>query len=216
MIYFQGQKMNINAILFDMDGVLIEAKDWHYEALNQALDLFGMPIDRHAHLATFDGLPTKRKLEMLGVTHGLPQGLHSFINEMKQNFTETLVYSRCRPTFHHQFALSKLKRSGYKIAVCSNSIRATVQLMMQLSSLEQYLDLQLSNEDVSKPKPAPDIYLAAMDRLNVKPENCLIVEDNDHGVQAAVASGGHVMRVATTEDVTYERIMAHVNVIQGS
>lgn len=208
--------MTIKAILFDMDGVLIEAKDWHYEALNQALNLFGMPIDRHAHLATFDGLPTKRKLEILGITHGLPAQLHGFINEMKQSFTETLVYSRCRPTFHHQYALSKLKASGYKIAVCSNSIRATVSLMMKLSKLDSYLDFQLSNEDVGKAKPAPDIYLEAMRRLDLAPHECLIVEDNDHGFQAAQASGGHVMRVGTTEDVTFDRINAAITSIQGN
>lgn len=207
--------MTIAAVLFDMDGVLIEAKDWHFEALNQALNLFGLPIDRHSHVATFDGLPTKRKLEMLGITHGLPVQLHSFINEMKQDFTETLVYARCRPTFTHQFALNKLRSAGYKIAVCSNSIRATVNLMMKLSKLEPFLDLQLSNEDVARPKPAPDIYLEAMKQLGVRPEECLIIEDNDHGVQAAVASGGHVMRVATTEDVTYERIYAVISDIQG-
>lgn len=207
--------MTIKAILFDMDGVLIEAKDWHYEALNNALDLFGMPIDRHAHLATFDGLPTKRKLEMLGVTHRLPQQLHKFINEIKQVFTETLIYSSCRPTFQHQFALSKLKQDGYRLAVCSNSIRATVNLMMKLSKLEEYFDIQLSNEDVSNPKPFPDIYVAAMNHLGVEPHECLIVEDNDHGVQAAEASGGYVMRVATTDDVTYDRINAVIDAIQG-
>ena len=55
----------IKAVLFDMDGVLIDAKDWHYEALNKALGLFGMEINRYDHLNTFDGLPTKVKLQML-------------------------------------------------------------------------------------------------------------------------------------------------------
>lgn len=50
----------IKAILFDMDGVLVDAKDWHYEALNQALSLFGMEISRYDHLVTYDGLPTKK------------------------------------------------------------------------------------------------------------------------------------------------------------
>lgn len=53
----------IKAVLFDMDGVLIDAKDWHYEALNKALGLFGLGISRYDHLHTFDGLPTNVKLE---------------------------------------------------------------------------------------------------------------------------------------------------------
>jgi len=207
--------MTIKAILFDMDGVLIEAKDWHYEALNKALDIFGMPIDRHSHIATFDGLPTKRKLQILSATRGLPLPLHGFINEMKQNFTESITYSSCRPTFQHQYALAKLKANGYKIAVCSNSIRATVVLMMKLAKLEGYLDFVLSNEDVDKPKPAPDIYVKAMKLFDLRPDECLIVEDNDHGVQAARASGAHVMRVSTTDDVTYHRIMSVIGGIEG-
>ena len=59
--------MAIKAILFDMDGVLIEAKEWHYEALNRALSLFGCPISRYDHLQTFDGLPTLKKLELLSL-----------------------------------------------------------------------------------------------------------------------------------------------------
>lgn len=206
--------MTIKAILFDMDGVLIDARDWHYEALNKALDLFGMPIDRHAHLATFDGLPTKRKLEMLHATHGLPVQLHGFINEMKQLYTAEITYARCRPVFHHQYALSQLHMQGYKLAVCSNSIRATVNLMMSLARLEDYLTLQLSCEEVSRPKPAPDIYQEAMKRLGLQPEECLILEDNDHGIQAARASGGHLLEVASPEQVTLDRIVARIAEIE--
>jgi len=196
----------IKAVLFDMDGVLIDAKDWHYEALNRALDLFGMAIDRDSHLATYDGLPTRRKLELLTKTRGFPVGLHAFVNRLKQSYTQEITYARCRPVFYHRDALMRLKRDGLKLAVCSNSIGATVQLMMQLSGLDPYLDLQLSNEDVSRAKPDPEIYTLAMKRLGLEPSEVLILEDNDHGIQAARASGGHLLTVGQTQDVTYSRI----------
>lgn len=208
--------MSIKAILFDMDGVLIDARDWHYEALNKALDLFGMPIDHHAHIATFDGLPTRRKLEILKATHGLPVALHAFINEMKQLYTTEIIHARCRPIFHHQYALSRLKAQGYRLAVCSNSIRATVNLMMSLSRLEEYLSLQLSCEEVPRAKPAPDIYLEAMRQLDVAPHECLILEDNDHGIQAARASGGHLLEVAAPDQVTLDRIMTRIAEVEGA
>ena len=69
----------IKAIIFDMDGVLIEAKDWHYEALNSALGKFGFAISRHDHLVTFDGLPTRDKLEMLSAQNGLSRNLHKLL-----------------------------------------------------------------------------------------------------------------------------------------
>jgi len=145
----------IKAVLFDMDGVLIDAKDWHYEALNKALNLFGYNISRESHLSTFDGLPTRQKLKMLSSSHNLPEGLHSFINQLKQAYTLEISQARCKPKFNHQFCLSRLKEDGYKIAVCSNSIRHSVEEMMRLSSLSPYLDYIVSNEDVSNGKPDP-------------------------------------------------------------
>ena len=105
--------MAINAIIFDMDGVLIEAKDWHYDSLNQALALFGFQIERHEHLTSYDGLPTKTKLQRLSLEKNLPTYLHGFINEMKQQYTMEIIHNRCRPRFNHEYALSRLKAEGY-------------------------------------------------------------------------------------------------------
>lgn len=196
----------IRAILFDMDGVLIDAKDWHYQALNDALALFGMEIGRDAHLSTYDGLPTRTKLEMLTETRGLPRRLHSVINQVKQKRTAEIAIQRCKPTFSHAFALSRLRDDGMKMAVCSNSIRRTIELMMELSDLSQHLDLIVSNEDVSKAKPDPEMYLKAMSELGVQPHETLILEDNEHGIQAARASGAHVLVIGTPDDVEYARI----------
>ena len=202
--------MIIKAVLFDMDGVLVDAKDWHYEALNDALDLFGMAIHRDEHLAIYDGLPTRRKLEMLGRTRNLSTRLHGFINDLKQKRTLELVATRCAPLFHHQYALSRLKRDGYGVAVCSNSIRQTVSEIMTRTALFSYLDFFLSNEDVSKPKPDPEIYTAAIQKFGLSPNECLIVEDNEHGLMAARSSGAHVMAVGTVFDVTYDRIRGEI------
>ncbi len=203
----------IKAVIFDMDGVLIEAKDWHYEALNKALNLFGHTISRHDHLTTYDGLPTSRKLDMLSVERELPVGLHRFINEMKQIYTMEIVYAQCKPTFVHQYALSSLKNLGYKLAVASNSIRNTVEVMMEKARLDQYLDLKLSNEDVDSPTPAPEIYTKAIVSLGLSPDECLIVEDNENGIRAARASGAHVLVVADVEDVNLENITNRIQEI---
>lgn len=203
----------IKAIVFDMDGVLIEAKDWHYEALNKALRLFGYEISRYDHLVTYDGLPTSKKLEMLSLEKGLPAGLHQFINQMKQSYTVDMVHTRCSPLFFHEYALSRLKAEGYRIAVASNSVRNTVRLMMEKSSLLPYLDFYLSNQDVTKAKPDPEIYLKAAQKLGLQPQEVIVVEDNHNGVQAAAAAGAHVMKVETVYDVNYENIMAHIREI---
>ena len=196
----------IKAILFDMDGVLIEAKDWHYEALNRALGLFGLEISRYDHLTTFDGLPTKVKLKMISKRFFLPESLHTFINQVKQSYTAELIHERCHPLFHHEYALSKLHQEGYKIAVCSNSIRKTIELMMDKAELTPYLDLIVSNEDVTKAKPDPEMYQTAIRKFGLQPEECIVVEDNPNGIQAGKASGASVLEVATVYDVTYDNI----------
>ncbi|KGI55249.1 HAD family phosphatase [Campylobacter sp. MIT 97-5078] len=202
--------MKIKAIIFDMDGVLIEAKDWHFEALNKALKLFGLEISRYDHLSVFDGLPTRKKLELLSLEGSLPQGLHKFINEMKQEYTMQIVYSSCKPRFYHEFALSRLKNEGYKMAVCSNSIRNTIEMMMQKAALSEYFGFYISNEDVKNGKPDPEMYKKAIKRLNLKPHECLIVEDNENGIKAARASGANVMIVEQVSEVNYANIKKHI------
>jgi len=201
---------HIEAIIFDMDGVLIDAKEWHYEALNRALGLFGYTISRFDHLVTYDGLPTRKKLEMLTLERGLPARLHDFINELKQIYTLEMIHTRCKPAFHHEFALSKLHAQGFRLAVASNSVRATVELMMQRAALSPYLEFSLSNQDVTRAKPDPEMYHTAIRRLNLHPDQCLVVEDNANGIKAAQAAGAHVMVVRGVEDVTFEAVMAHV------
>jgi beta-phosphoglucomutase len=206
----------IKAVVFDMDGVLIDAKDWHYEALNRALELFGYTISRQDHLTIYDGLPTKTKLSMLTRQNGLPAGLHGLINDLKQHFTADFVTLRCQPVFQHQFALAQLKALGYRVGLASNSIRATIDLMMNRARLTGYLDAILSNEDVRDPKPAPDIYLAAAQHLGVTPYECLVVEDNEKGVTAATRAGAHVLQVETVDDVRIGTILDRVASINRS
>lgn len=206
--------MKIKAILFDMDGVLIDAKEWHYEALNRALKHFGMPISRTDHLAHFDGLPTRKKLEMLSVERDLPRELHSFINDLKQQYTLEIVSAKCRPLFVHEFALSRLKSMNYHLAVCSNSVRNSVDRMMEAAKLSQYLDFSISNEEVSKPKPDPEMYSKAIEFFELAPEECLVVEDNEKGIAAARASGAHVLEVETVHDVNFRNIIGRIKELE--
>ena len=205
----------IKAVIFDMDGVLIDAKEWHYEALNRALGLFGYTITRYDHLVTYDGLPTRKKLEMLSREQNLPTELHSFINEMKQRYTMEIVHSKCKPVFSKEYAMSRLKADGYKIGVASNSVRNSIVTMMDMSDLSKYIDVIVSNQDVKEGKPNPEIYLKASEGVGVKPEECLVVEDNVNGIKAGQAAGACVMQVETVNDVTYQNIIKAIREYEG-
>lgn len=202
----------IKAVIFDMDGVLIDAKEWHYEALNRALALFGHTISRYDHLVTFDGLPTRKKLEMLTREQGLPPALHGLVNELKQRYTLEIVHASCRPYFPHEYAVSRLKAAGYRLGVASNAVRASVELMIGKAALAGYFDLLVSNLDVARPKPDPEIYLHAAARLGLATAECLVVEDNHHGITAAETAGAHVMAVGGIADVNWDNIRHHLEI----
>ena len=112
--------------------------------------------------------------------------------------------------------MSRLKSHGYKIAVCSNSVKQSITTMMKLSCLDPYIDLILSNEDVRNGKPSPEIYLKAMKTLEVKPNECLILEDNEHGIEAAISSGGHLLKIGVPDDVIFGSIYSRIQAINSS
>ncbi|MFN3076133.1 MAG: HAD family hydrolase [Alphaproteobacteria bacterium] len=206
----------IRAVLFDLDGVLVDAREWHWEALNMALRLFGYEIGRQEHLTTFDGLPTRKKLAYLSESSSLPRRIAPLINELKQAYTKQLITQYCYPIFHIEYAVARLKREGYRLAVCTNSVRETTDLMLTRSGLLHYFDLTLSNQDCKNPKPAPDVYLDAMQALGVLPDEAAIVEDNEYGVRAGTEAGGHVLRVADPHEVTYWAIRDHIRAVEAS
>lgn len=206
----------IKAVIFDMDGVLIDAREWHYHALNRALQLFGMPIDYEQHLRRFAGLPTKEKLLTLHKEQNLPLKLFKFIDQLKQKYTLEIVETSCHPQFQHEYLLSRLSQDGYKLAVASNSIKKTIEVMLSKANIIDYFDFYLSNQDVVNSKPSPDIYVKAISRLGLLPSECLIVEDNDNGIKAAIGSGAHVLTIKNIEEVNYINIMSKISSLEGT
>lgn len=194
----------IDTVLFDMDGVLIDATEWHYDALNEALEIFGFEIGREEHLARFNGMTTRKKLEILSLEKGLPRELHEIISEVKQDRTLRIAARKCFPTAAHLILLSTLKNNGMKIGVVTNSIRMTTEFMLQYSGVAKFSDVLVTNEDVENPKPAPDGYLLAMKKLGSNPANTVVVEDGMHGIQAAKAAGARVVEVRDPGDVSLE------------
>ncbi len=198
--------MKIKAIIFDLDGVLVDATEWHYEALNRALGLFGYNISRYEHVTAYNGLPTRKKLEMLSVEKGFPRGLQSIVNKIKQKYTREEILRSCTPVFEKEFMVHQLKRDGFKLACCSNSIRESVELMLRGSGVLELFDCVLSNEDVKHAKPDPEMYLTAFQRLGIKAEEAMVVEDAPHGIEAARRSGAMLCEVTGFNEVDYARI----------
>lgn len=191
----------IKAIIFDLDGVLIDATEWHYEALNDALKIFGFELGLEEHLNAYNGLPTAEKLKLMSERKGLPIGLHEIIKIIKRRITDEKVHQLCNPTHEKQIMLTNLKNKGYKLACCSNAQKYSVINMLKSARLDHFFDLILGNDEGFKPKPEPDIYLAACKNLKVTPSQTIIIEDASHGIEAAKRSGAKVFAVRGFEDV---------------
>ena len=193
----------IKLIIFDLDGVLVEAKNIHFNALNKALG--GYAIDWNEHLSIYDGLKTNQKLEMLHERKGLPKERFKDIWDNKQKYTLEAL-SQLEPSTQLQVCMSSLVNEGYKIAVCSNSIRKTVLTVLSKLGIIEFMDLIISNEDVKNSKPHPEMYWKAISMMSCLPEETLIVEDSPYGLLAASRAKAHILRVASPKDVTYNNI----------
>jgi len=205
----------VKLIIFDLDGVLVDAKEIHYESLNQALRQIDSKfvIKREEHLTKYDGLTTKTKLHLLSTDKGLPMSLHSKIWLLKQESTFDVIKETLTEDKRLKKVLKSLKEDGCKIYVASNSIRESIKLMLYKTGLIEYVDEYFGNEDVSIPKPHPQIYLKAILHSGFMPSETLIVEDSLHGRQAAIDSGSFLCSVETPMDVTYEKLKNQITSI---
>jgi len=208
--------MQNKLVIFDLDGVLIESRELHYEALNDALRKVGneFVITREEHLSLYDGLNTTKKLEMLSEKKGLDRKYFNQIWQDKQVATFNLIRQFPKNNKLRQM-FAKLSSNGIKIAIASNSIRESVKLALLSIGVMEYVDYYVSNEDVKRTKPYPEMYWQCMTALNVLPKNTVIIEDSHIGRQGALDSGGHLVPVKDSHDLTMEKIDEAIDTLNG-
>lgn len=204
----------IRLIIFDLDGVLVDAKMIHYETLNQAIfhvtDDSHMTIGWDEHLSIYDGRKTSEKLQMLSDRKGLDSAAHQRIWKEKQALTLRAL-GNLQPDTHLQTLMASLRENGYMIACCSNSVRRTVLTVLAKLGLMEYMDVVYGNDDVTNGKPHPELYWKAMSMMQVLPDETMIVEDSPPGLLAAARSRAHVLRVNNPQDLTYEKLCSKLH-----
>jgi HAD superfamily hydrolase (TIGR01509 family) len=209
--------MNYNKlVIFDLDGVLIESKELHYDSLNLSLSKLSPKhiISREEHLSVYDGLTTTNKLELLAHKKGLNRGLFDTIWQEKQKATIDLLLQTSENLLLKSI-FRTLSEHGIKIAVASNSIRKSLQISLLKLGILEYIDFYVSNQDVSKAKPFPEMYWKCMTQLNAIPKTTIIIEDSHIGRQAALDSGAQLLPVNTPEDVNEELLKQILSAFDG-
>ena len=197
--------MKNKCVLFDLDGVLVDACDWHYEALNRALkEVAYYEISRQDHYEKYNGLPTLTKLSMLNDLGVITDEDVRKISDVKQEHTIKVIEELCKRDQSKVELMRVLKDNGYEIAVVTNSIRKTATLMLSNSGVLPFVDLLISNEDTDRNKPYPDPYIIAIHLLNSSHNKTIIVEDSPKGIKAAKDSGAHVLEVKDATEVNLE------------
>jgi beta-phosphoglucomutase-like phosphatase (HAD superfamily)/dTDP-glucose pyrophosphorylase len=204
-------------IIFDLDGVLIDSKEIHYQSLNKALELVDRKylITRDEQEKTYEGLPTKLKLKMLAQYKGLPEILFKEINNNKQAFTKKMLNNT-----EYDDELVKIcnliKDNGIKIAVASNSIRSTIDQCLTKLGIIEYMDHIVSNEDVKFPKPHPEIYWKTMSYFGCITEEVVIFEDSVVGKLAATDSKASLIEVKNRKDLNIQKVEKAIKMLKES
>ena len=205
----------IKLIAFDLDGVLVDSRELHYEAFNLSLKEIdpSLVITREEHLSTYDGRSTTEKLSILTKNKGLDPKKYNEIWSNKQDKTLQII-DNMKPDIDKITLLKALKKEGYLIHVCSNSIKKTLQLMLIRKGLLEFIDEIFSNEDVKNTKPHPEIYMTSMLKAQVSPKETLVVEDSHVGRKSALESGAFLHAVRNKDDVCLERILKDIKSIE--
>ncbi len=201
----------IKNIIFDLDGVLVDTKKIHFKALNQALKKYeNFRITFNEHIKVFDGLPTKKKLDLLiGQNRVKKKNLKKIINfknlATKKLLNKNIIFSK---KIYNIF--SKLS-VNYNLAIATNAISSTLDICLKKLRIRKFIKFNISNEEVNNPKPHPEIYLRCLINLQGKPNETLILEDSHYGRLAAQESGCKLFPVKKLNDVTIKSIYNRIN-----
>lgn len=183
-------------VIFDLDGVLVDTGWAHKQAWQNLAETEGFRFSDEFFYSTF-GMSNHRIIPMLlgpDVTRKEVERL----SELKERHYRELVAQRLHLAEGAESLLIDLKSNGFRLAVGSSAPRANLDLMLNHLSLHEHLDACVTNEDVSRGKPAPDTFLKAAEKLSLPPSRCAVVEDAVQGVEAGKAAAMPVVAVTTT------------------
>lgn len=198
----------MDKILFDLDNVIIDSADYHYNGVNKALKkLYDYEIPYDEHIKEYNGLPTKVKIAKLIEYGKLPVNANlKLINQLKQSYTISIINENCKPDPDKLFIMNNLATDGWTIGCVTNSIRQTTEIMLNKSGLGQFMSVVVCGDEVAKGKPDPEGYRFAREKLGAGPWDVLVIEDSPYGVEAAVGAECITYQVKDYADVNWATI----------
>ena len=204
----------IKAVIFDLDGVLVDTKKIHFDSLNRALQRNNIDycIPYEEHLKFYDGLPTIKKLDILIKKNIIKKKDIKNIVKYKNIYTDrelrNINFNKSIYKIFH--SLSK----KYKLAIATNAIKSTLDICVKRLKINKFLSYKISNEQLNNCKPHPEIYLKCFLSLGMKPSEVLIIEDSHFGRLAALDSGGNLLPIKEVSELTLKKINITLNLLK--
>ena len=200
-------------ILFDMDGVLVNTEPLHYRLWKQVFSERGIDLRFEAYKGCI-GANGKRLMELVLEHYGVDfRGEQSLFDRYYQLKEENLRYGDIPHIEGVAETLDALQKRGWRMAVASSSTQDYIELCTDRVGIARFFEVRFSAERVKNTKPAPDVFLAAAERMHARPEECVVVEDSRNGSLAAKAAGmrciGFVNPDSGEQDLSAADVLIH-------
>ena len=184
--------IRIDAVIFDLDGVLVDTEHVWDDARRELARERGVPWPEDASRAMM-GMSSLEWSRYMHEVVGLPESPEEISAEVVWRLQE--IYRQELPLFDGAVSAVERLAARWPLGLASSSNRELIDLVLELSGLAEYFKATVSSEEVPRGKPAPDVYLEAARRLGVAPNSCAAVEDSENGIRSAKAAGMRVLAI---------------------
>jgi len=178
----------LEAVIFDMDGVLIDSEPFHLDVNEKIFENLGINLSEDEYLS-FIGTTHKDMWTTIKNRYNLPQGVPELVNMQISGNIEYIKNEEIEEINGITNLLSRINSENIKIGIASSSPTEVIELVTNKLGIRDYFSSIVGGEKIKKGKPAPDIFLKAAKCLNAKPSDCIVIEDSKNGVQAAKTAG---------------------------
>ena len=188
--------VSLRAVIFDMDGVIVDSEPRHERAFREVIGELGYEDTHGLRFADYIGRSDRELWVDFIARHKPRQTIEELLALKRERVIEIL--EREQPLFDGLAELAEKLAGKYRLAVASGSEQAVVQAVLAFQGLRRFFPVVVSSAEVERGKPAPDIFLLAAERLGVTPRECCVIEDSKPGIAAGLAAGMRVIAIANT------------------
>lgn len=201
----------IEAIIFDLDGTLIDSEQNYYLADKKLLAEYGIDFTEEMK-AQYIGTGNLDMMKKIKKLYNLKDSV-DYLHKRKNFLYLELARNNTKVFPKMEKFLKKLKEQKYKIALASGSSKEIIDEILKLIKLDLFFDVVVAGDEVKNSKPAPDIFLLAAKRLRVKKEDCLVIEDSKYGVEAAKKANMYCVAIPSIQEKPFPEIFYQTDIL---